>query len=689
MPVCSSSGSLLPKALPVTLLLWVFWTAGCAGPASEESASQAQVPSPEPPVLADVGYQPRGCGFDLDDDGEVGEPEDDCRVCDGVTSDPDGDGVDEDLIYVACGEGTDAAGCGTPENPCGSIRFGWTLADGPADGAEDILCFRGRCAEGDLVPPVGGVDGVTVEPADGSAARSFEHPTNPAMLVGWDSDGDGVYPPFDGDDVAVLDGAPKAYSEGPAPGRAVILGDVSHLELAHFTVRDFGRRDPVSGSDADLPEDSGFLRVESAGGATSHLRIHDLALREINRDRAAGRRVSTFHLATDSRRLHWLSFENLLVTDNGGAFVLAPGVAEPPDSGPLRWRRVSRTAHGCDALDCDDAASSLVFAVSGHLTGLEVLDSWWDANVDHWLPKGQGGISGAAFVIAARATQDLVIRNNHILDHKNGLIVRGGATRDYGDRHPRPVDGIVFDGNRFHNRFDRWKYGDFAVEIRDGEDRHELVGSVAVTRNVLTSSTPWDGCIALRPASDHEEIPGRILIAHNTCRGPIDRYGALVIGDVEGKNRAFLQHRIVLRNNLVAGLATGDLNVLASYAPDQLDADGNVYADGPFSWDGRFRADLDAWREATGQEAASRACEPRFASDTGAELDPSDACARDAATPWTTGDEALDRWLGLDVDGEARPQGEGGDAGADEVVVGAVVDSPSSSDDSSAARPQI
>ncbi|MEO1366524.1 MAG: hypothetical protein AAFX50_05070, partial [Acidobacteriota bacterium] len=92
---------LLLAALPVALLV------GC-GAASEDAADEAPAATPAaagddgPPVLSVLegfGYQPRACGFDLDDDGVIGEPED-CRVCDGATSDPDGDGVDEDLVYV-------------------------------------------------------------------------------------------------------------------------------------------------------------------------------------------------------------------------------------------------------------------------------------------------------------------------------------------------------------------------------------------------------------------------------------------------------------------------------------------------------------------------------------------------------------------------------------------------------------
>ena len=627
----------------------------------------------------DRGYQPRGCGFDLDDDGIVGEPED-CRICDGRTSDPDGDGVDEDLIYVACGEdagGIDQPGCGTPSAPCGSLAWALGRADGFADGAEDIVCFRGRCVEEDLRPTSSGGGDILVEAAVGTASRPWERRRDPAMLVGWDHDGDGEYPPFDPDDSAELVGLGKT--------RAIrIGGSVDGLELAHFRVIDYGRA--IDGS-ARGAEDSGFLSVDSDGANFSHVGIHDLELRGINMERAAGRRVSAFHLSTETSRLHWLDFDNLLVTDNGGAFTLAPAAGKGPDNGPLRWRNITHTAHGCDALDCDRDASTLVFAFSGHVSKVEVVDSVWDANIDHWLPKAQGGgVPGAAFAVVARYSQDIVLRNNRILDHKNGLIVRGGAAREYVDGSSRPVDGIVFDRNDLSNHFERWKYGDFAVEVRDGEEPDEVVGSVTITNNLLVTSTPWDGCIAVRPGSDHDPIPGRILVAHNTCSGPIDRYAALVIGDPEGGGRRNQQQNIVVLNNLLTHLGPRGSNVQTSYSPDGWVADGNVYQEGSFKWSGRFLSSLDQWRASSGGDAESRTCEAALGLGPDlfvGHLAADDACARDAgvdpshffAAEGTTeegGDTETGRGaadfelLRFDFEGDPRPQGEGWDAGADE-----------------------
>src|SRR6185436_15174352 len=99
------------------------------------------------------GYQSRACGFDMNRNGVFGEAAD-CNVCDGTTTDPDGDGVKEDLIYVNCGTGSNTTSCGSPSNPCKTIAYAWgTRADGPGDGAEDIICFTGICKTEENVVP--------------------------------------------------------------------------------------------------------------------------------------------------------------------------------------------------------------------------------------------------------------------------------------------------------------------------------------------------------------------------------------------------------------------------------------------------------------------------------------------------------------------------------------------------------
>lgn len=648
------------NALGGTLVvLSLLWTAcGGGGPPPEPAEL-----SPEPPITVRYGYQPRACGFDLDDDGVIGEEQDDCRVCDGQTSDPDGDGVDEDMIYIDCQAGNDAGGCGGPDNPCATIQYAWSkVADGAGDGAEDILCFRNVCREENIHPQGGGLPKTKIAAASGHQERDWEYPSDPAMLVGWDSDADGRYPPYDGDDTAVLDG-------GEGLTRAFRLGDDnSYLELAHFTVRDYGRYTSKG--------DTGWLKVELDGTKLSHVYAHDQELVAINMDRASGREISTVHLSTDTLRLHWLEFSNLMVRDNGGAFALGAAPGEPPALGPYRWQHITRTAHSCSVGDCEDGANSLDFAFSGYVSGVEVLDSAWYANIEHWRPKAAGGISGSAFATVAQFNQDWLLRNNYIVDHKNGLIVRGAAAREYDARAPRPVDNIVFDRNIFWNTFEPWKYGDAGVDIRGGDPLHELVGTVTVSNNFLTSTTPWDACIEVRPGNDEQPLPGQVTVVNNTCNGPVDRYAAIVIGNPE-ENKLYAQQNVTFLNNAVHGLAPQQTNLLATFVPSSWRSDGNVYDEnGTFRWADDYTGKLDNFQFLSGGDEHSRFCAPAFVSAARGDLhlSPLDTCLRDAGVD-------ASEIIQVDIDDEPRGQGAGWDAGADELPAEAGAEVPSQDGD--------
>lgn len=562
------------------------------------------------------GYQPRACGFDLDDDGAVGEPHDDCRICNGRENDPDGDGVIEDLIYVDCAQGIDGPSCGSPQTPCATIAWAWgQIADGPGDGAEDVVCFRGTCREQAIRPATSGLEGTREIEATGSAARSWRYPTNPTLLAGWDHDGDGSYPPADPDDVAVI--------EGMGLTRAFRLeAGSSRLEMAHFTVRDFGRGTTAT--------DTGFIRFGPAGRDLDDLYFHDLVLAGINQERKPGSAVSAINLFTGGARLHWLLFENLLVTDNGGWFARgagphggptlhpgphaamneeeddettevgsevaplpppspppAPFIAEP-DVGPWRWRHVTRTAHGCNFADCGKGAASTAFKLWGYVTGIEILDSVWDANVAHWQPTAIGGPLGASFVYAAQCAQGWTIRNNLVIDHKSALRVDGFSPKYCTGPAARPAERIVFDHNEVRNAYEPWALGDIPIRLAyGGDDPGEVIGDVTITHNVFSTTTGWETCFWLQ--GGHETLPpaGQITFSDNVCRGMPNRFAAVSIGNVQGKEARYPHQRVIFERNVLAGVGHGRLNLLATYAPEQWRADGNVYdPDAGFRWAG-------------------------------------------------------------------------------------------------------
>lgn len=625
------------------------------------------------------GYVERPCGFDLDGDGVVGERFDDCQLCDGVTTDPDGDGVSEDLLYVDADVGSDISGDGSAGKPYGTIAHAWSIADGPGDGAEDIICFRGVSAESYLSPPSGfsGVAGFHSVPASGSEKRTWQYPRDPAMLVGWDFDGDGCYPPYDDGvrdearcgttaDVAVLDGS------SPSAAWAFSLDlDVSYLEMAHFEVRDYGRF-----STGDYSGFIGFGRSYFPGH--EYLYFHDLEVYRVNMGRFAGSVITFTFFNTN---LHWANFSNLLFSDNGGWFargVPHNGEGGRPDAGPLRWQNITRIMLGPDA--GSEYGSTPGFKVWGYTTGVEILDSVWDTNVaaGTWRPTTGGGWANKAFMVRP-CSRDWLIRNNEVIDSFIFLTVDGARDTSCENEVARPVDDIVIDRNISRNTWGGWSvYSHGGISVNGGEAggtegdwAGEVVGNVTITNNLISSTVSWDSCVEALPGNNVVPPPGKIIIANNTCIGRITRsMAAFTIGTNTNNSppQPFMQQNFVLKNNIADGLSRGNNNILAAYLPAGLEADFNIF-DGLGNYvlrDGGTDyevPDLTSWRALSGSDLNSRECTPLYADVNAANyrLDPADTCARSSGQNLLT-------ITGVDVDNDARPQNGAWDIGADEVT---------------------
>ena len=625
------------------------------------------------------GYTARSCSFDLDDDGVVGERFEDCQLCDGVTSDPDGDGISEDLLYVDASVGSDTSGNGSPGNPFRTIMHAWSVADGGGDGAEDIVCFRGVASESYLSPPAGytGVPGIHTVPASGSEKRAWQYPRDPAMLVGWDADGDGCYPPYDDGardvarcgttaDIAVLDG-----SSPSAQWAFRFEIDVSHLELAHLELRDYGRFSTTN--------DSGFVNFgRSYDPGHEYLYLHDLEVHRINMARFDSA-VITFNFFNTN--MHWAKFSNLLFTDNGSWFVRGVphnGDSGRPDLGPVRWQNITRVMLGPDA--GASPGSTPGFKVWGHTSQVEILDSIWDTNVagGAWNPTRGGGWGNKAFMVRP-CSQDWLIRNNEVLDSFISMTVDGSKSGSCENEFARPVDNVVIDRNIFTNTWSGWStFGHKAISIDGGEAggtegdwAGEVVGNVTITNNLMSSTIGWDACVQALPGNDVAPPPGQVIIAHNTCVAKISRssVGMITIGkDADNQPQMnFMQQNFVIKNNIIDGLNDRDKNLFVAYLPSGLDSDSNVY-DGLGKYvlqDGGTThevSSLSEWQNVSGEDATSKECNPLYA-DPGAgdyRLNVGDTCAKDSGVD-------LSAITTVDVDGQPRPQGNRWDIGADEV----------------------
>jgi hypothetical protein len=599
------------------------------------------------------GYHARACGFDMNRNGVVGEPAD-CHVCDGATADPDGDGIDENLVYVSCNTGADSPVCGSPANPCGSIGYAWNYRlNPPGSVAEDIICFRGICKEENIQPGASGKPGTYIRPQSGTEARGWQLPLNPTMLVGWDYNHNGEYPPYDTGDVAVLDG-------GGGLARAIRLSvnaPNSYVELAHFTVRDYGRNSAAA--------DTGFLSIGGAAGSSSHIYIHDVSVQDVNLGRPLTSGSIVFNLFTGPTRLRYLAIENVEVLNAGGYVVRGSGPSSgAAEDGPYRFKNLSVTGRACDDSGpgaCADPATQahvVGWKLWGYVDGIEVLDSIVNLNVGAWSPHPTG--FGSTAFLAAQCSRNWTIRNNEIDDFKVGLTVQGFASGYCDGPGARPVDGVVFDRNDFRNTYPAWRYGDNGVAIASGGPSPATsIGNVLISNNFFFSSPGWQGMLYVDAGNDGGPDPLRLQLVNNTTVGSLERSG---FGNVTlvGNDRYLPQSYLIKDNIFSAPGGAGGENVHAGYAPASWIADANVYDPrGSFTWNQNGYATLDAWRVASSGDGASRMCLPSFlhAAAGNFRLSASDTCARNAS-------EALSGPDDVDLDGFARPATALWDAGA-------------------------
>jgi hypothetical protein len=607
------------------------------------------------------GYQPRGCGFDLNRNGIFGEAAD-CHICDGTTADPLGSGGRDNLVYVACGMGNDNPGCGGPGNPCGSIKYAWNSRTLPAGSAgSDIICFRGTCREDSITPGVSGKPGTYTVAKGGSEAQDWQLPTRPTMLVGWDYDHNGQYPPYDKGDTAVLEGSGLAHAL-----RLNVNTTNSYVEMAHFTVRNYG----TGGTGGSFPAGAGFATLGGANGQSSHLYFHDISVQNVN----AGAPLDSNRIIFDffglsTTQLRYVTVHNLEVLNSGGYFARGSGPTAPgsPESGPFRFKNITYRALGCSdsgAGACADPGSEahvVGFKLWGYISGVEVLDSIFDLNVGAWRPHASG--FGATAFLPAQCSRNWTIRNNEIDNFKVGLTVQGYAWGYCDGAGARPVDHVVFDRNTFRNTYSPWVYGNNGVSIiGGGPNPATSVGNVLVSNNFFSAPTGWQGMAYIDAGNNGGPDPGVLQFVNNTTVAPMSRPGFGAFTLVKSNN--FVPQTVAIVNNIVAGFGGGGgENIHSEYIPAVWGVNSNVYdPNGSFTYNRVAFGNLAGLRAAAGSDGGSRVCSPSFVNPAGGDfhLNGADSCAKDAGT-------AVGNLVTWDIDGNGRPKGLGWDVGAHEV----------------------
>jgi hypothetical protein len=620
-------------------------------PATADAAMAAMAAMP---AMNARGYRARACGFDANHNGIFGEPAD-CHLCDGVTTDPFGDGSYPNIVYVSCQTGADSASCGGPGNPCATINYAWNYRTGPPSSpAADVICFRGTCHEDGIMPGVSGKSGTYTLPASGSEATSWQLPTHPTMLVGWDFNRNGQYPPYDTQDEAVLDGSGLTQAL-KLNGNQIN----SNVELAHFTVRNYG-----TGVSANP---TGFIELsDGAYGTSSHLYIHDLSIQDVNRGKGLDSGNIVFDFFGSNAQITWLAVENVEVLNAGGYLARGAAPSGGPDNGPYRFKNLTWTALGCNAsgagacADPPNEAHAFGFKLWGYVSQIEVLDSVLNLNVAAWSPYPQA--FGSTAFSAAQCSRNWTIRNNEIDDFKVGLNVQGYAAGYCDGAAARTVDGVVFDRNVFRNTFSHWLWGDNGVVIMGGGPNPSTsIGSVLVSNNFFSSVPGWQGMAYVDAGNDGGPDPGRIQFDNNTTIANLYRtdFGAITIQT----HHPYMPQAITVKNNVFGGLGAGQQNIHSDYAPALWDAGGNVFDPaGAFFWNGSQLPSLAAWQQATAHDLTARQCRPTFVNQGTGDfhLVSTDTCAAGLGSLLAS----LFTW---DIDGSPRPLAGAWDAGAHQV----------------------
>ncbi len=600
------------------------------------------------------GYVPRPCGFDLNHDGVFGEPAD-CHLCDGLTTDPYGDGNPPNLVYVSCQTGSDGPSCGSPANPCATIQFAWNNRIGSASSpAADVICFRGVCHEDGITTPASGKSGSYTLPPSGSQVASWQLPAHPTMLVGWDYNHNGQYPPYDTQDVAVL--------EGTGFAQAILLNanqTNSNVELAHFTVQNYGTNVTAN--------PTGFIELsDGAAGISSQVFIHDLSIQNVNLGKGLDSGNIVFDFFGSNTQLTYLLVQNVEVLNAGGYLARGAAPSTTPENGPYRFQNLTYQALSCSASGagaCADPASeahAIAFKLWGYLDQVEILDNVLDLNVAAWSPYTTG--FGSTAIVAAQCSRNWTIRNNEIDDFKVGLNVQGYAEGYCDGATARPVDGVTFDRNTVRNTFPHWLWGDNGVVIMGGGPNPQTsIGSVLISNNFFSSLTGWQGMAYVSAGNTGGPDPGNLTFANNTTVANLYRadYGAITVQ----KNSPFVPQSIAVVNNIISGLGPGEENLHLDYAPASWRGSSNVFdPKGAFVWNGSLLGSLSAWQQASGGDLTASQCLPTFldAATGNFHLAATDRCAAGRAAPLVS----LFTW---DIDGSPRPPTGAWDTGAHEV----------------------
>lgn len=609
------------------------------------------------------GYTSRPCGFDLDNDGVFGEASDDCNICDGTTTDPDGDSDLEDLNYIDGDSGEDDVNCGAPGDPCATVAYVLNgsnssyskYADGVSGGdPEDILCVKGTVVmttEADSLSISGEANTHTAAYYDtdvaqwGSGGDSyFEYPSDPFMIVGWDADNDGSYPPHDTDDTAVLtcDQGGGTYTDQ----MFLISGD--YIEIAHLKIEKCGYNNDSGGN-------AGFTRWGTSDG---HLWIHDLHIYQVLYDATH----ESYHIVFDSfgwSDNQWMAYENLYLEEVGAYTFRGSAYPETSDV-KIEYFTVKyhcNTGHETNYMNGCTFYRTWAYMnrVSVSYNDLDYdMDTWWSTLWD----------SNSIAVAPSTCNRNFWIRGNNFKDFFDAIQFRPNTGEGCGGSQ-RHQTGMLVENNFF---WLDWIHTNqsvgFFISVSDqGSDHADYyLDDLKVYNNIIIETTGenirW-GIYLDGGGNDTTNFSGTYEFVGNTIWGDFSGAGDIV----EFADNYTYNADVVWKNNIIAGTtgASGE-NIRFDFADSNFTGGNNVYDDTEdYVWQGVSKTTVGDWNTSSGDSGTE--CDPTFInpSNGNAHLDSSDTCAQDTGAN-------VSGYITTDFDDDARPQGSGWDIGADEVL---------------------
>eukprot|EP01083_Nonionella_stella_P110936 325017_1 len=520
------------------------------------------IPFDWPSLPTQRGYISRPCGFDLNHNGIIGELSDCNTICKGDAQavDVDGDGVYELQYYVDCKNGIDTIECGSPSSPCKSINYTWNhRASGPsAQGGEDIICFTGVCVNEELISPgVSGHPGFWIKAASGSEEYDFQFPTNPTMLCGWDLDNDNEYPPYDTDDLSIVDGSVNALT------RFIDIGSngvpAKYVEMAHFEVTGFG-------TFAVSSDDKGFMKVGRGTNAIiTHWYHHDLSVWNVNREIEvqSGQSGSTISL------WNWFGFNEMQyyavvncefldfsLYGHRGGMIPRP---EPPFELQNHHIRMQNVLWRPYAGGLNNNEFTTVSKMWGIQNNWEWIDNVFDGNVPPFGPNAVESNGRLTGVLVNECCRNIIIRNNYFCNFFRPMGVTG-YTPGYCDI--RTTSNIIMDHNIVYHDTNYWAWSlGIGVTISDDVNKTPLnasIENVTVSFNIFNASYPanWQTLFLIHVGNQESDAIGVIQIYGNEAYATSFRsgYSAFCFGDPEDPNQIpFPQQNYRIYENKIFG----------------------------------------------------------------------------------------------------------------------------------------